>query len=173
MKPVYVLIAALAIAAAGCGDDDSPTAPGNDNLAQFTSQLLPSNEVPPVANAESTGQGTVVIDLNLTKDSAGAITAATADFRVQFTGFPSTTVINIAHIHPGAAGVNGPVRVNTTLAPGEVTVTNGAGSFVKTNIPVTAADAQAIINNPAGFYFNVHTAANPGGVMRGQLVRSN
>ena len=29
-----------------------------------------------------------------------------------------------------------------------------------------------ILNNPAGFYFNVHTALHAGGVMRAQLVRT-
>jgi hypothetical protein len=29
----------------------------------------------------------------------------------------------------------------------------------------------AIINNPSGFYFNVHSTLNPGGVARGQLVK--
>ena len=32
---------------------------------------------------------------------------------------------------------------------------------------------QAIINNPAGFYFNAHSTLNPGGVVRGQLVKVN
>ena len=33
------------------------------------------------------------------------------------------------------------------------------------------ADATNIVANPAGFYFNVHTAINPGGAVRGQLVK--
>jgi len=28
------------------------------------------------------------------------------------------------------------------------------------------------VNNPAAFYFNVHSPTNPGGVARGQLVRT-
>jgi len=28
-----------------------------------------------------------------------------------------------------------------------------------------------VLNNPAGHYFNMHSALNPGGVVRGQLVR--
>ena len=39
---------------------------------------------------------------------------------------------------------------------------------------LTGADAatlQSIIDNPAGFYFNVHSSTNPGGVARGQLVK--
>jgi hypothetical protein len=30
---------------------------------------------------------------------------------------------------------------------------------------------QSIIDNPANFYFNVHSSLNPGGVARGQLVK--
>jgi hypothetical protein len=55
--------------------------------------------------------------------------------------------------------------------PGEVVLTNGAGTFTRAGLSLPATTAQAIIDNPAGFYFNVHTAANPGGVMRAQLVK--
>jgi hypothetical protein len=36
---------------------------------------------------------------------------------------------------------------------------------------VSQADAQAIISNPSGYYFNIHTALTPGGAIRGQLVK--
>jgi hypothetical protein len=36
----------------------------------------------------------------------------------------------------------------------------------------TGDQLTAIMNNPAGYYFNVHTQQNPNGVMRGQLVRT-
>jgi len=36
-------------------------------------------------------------------------------------------------------------------------------------VSVSEANAQSIINNPAGFYFNVHSSANTGGAVRGQL----
>ena len=40
------------------------------------------------------------------------------------------------------------------------------------NIDVTPATvAQQIIDNPNGFYYNLHTLANPGGAMRAQLVK--
>jgi hypothetical protein len=32
-----------------------------------------------------------------------------------------------------------------------------------------APTINAIVANPAGFYFNVHTTLNPGGAVRGQL----
>ena len=87
------------------------------------------------------------------------------------TGFPATTNIIAAHIHEGPSGVGGPIRVNTGIANGEVTLTNGAGGFQKLSISTDAALAQQIINNPAGFYFNVHSTVHSGGVARGQLVK--
>jgi hypothetical protein len=169
MKRVYVILAALVLAA-GCSDSDTAPAPDN-NRPQFVANLLPSNEVPPIVGAEATGSGAATTTFNLTRDAAGAITAATVDFRVELSGFPSTSTITNAHIHTGAAGVNGPVLVNAQAAGGTVVLTNGLGTFVRTGLPLTAADAQAIVNNPAAFYFNVHTSANPGGVVRGQLSR--
>jgi hypothetical protein len=170
MKPLYVLIAALVLVA-GCGDSD--TAPADDNRPQFTAALLAANETPvTVTGPESAATGSAVIHLNLTRDAAGAITAATADFQVELSGFPSTTVITAAHIHPGAAGTSGGVLVNTGISQGQVPLTNGVGTFTANGISVTAANAQAIINNPAGYYFNVHSQAYTGGVVRGQLVRN-
>jgi hypothetical protein len=114
------------------------------------------------------------MDFNITRDASGAITAAVVNFTVTMQGFPASTVVNIAHIHTGATGVAGPILISTSVVPGEVTLSGGAGSFSRVAVAVptpTAANMQAILDNPAGFYFNVHTAANPGGVMRGQLVK--
>ena len=36
---------------------------------------------------------------------------------------------------------------------------------------LSQTDATNIAANPAGFYFNVHTPLNPGGAVRGQLVK--
>ena len=174
MKRLSLILAALAVLATGCSkNDNNPTTPAVDpNFVQFKATLLPANEAPnPVTGPEATGSGTATIDFILTKDAAGAITSAVVNFKVDVTGFPATTAISAAHIHPGAAGVAGGVLLNTTLGPGEVLLTNGAGTFSKLNVIATAAQAQQIVNNPPGYYFNVHTAANTGGVMRGQLVK--
>ena len=169
MKRAYILLAVLVLVA-GCSDSDTAPAP-NANRPQFVANLLPGNEVPAVTNAESTGTGAAVIHFNLTTDATGAITAATVDFRVELSGFPDTAAVSAAHIHTGAAGINGAVLINTTVTSGQVTLTNGVGTFERPGIAITPANAQAIINNPAGFYFNVHTALNPGGVIRGQMIR--
>ena len=164
---------ALVVLAAGCSKNSSPTAPTAVD-PRFVATLLPANEVPAVSNADSTGSGTVLITMHLTKDSAGNITAATADFVVTLTGFPTPTTLTGAHIHSANFGVNGSIIWSTTIANGEIVLPNGSVSFTKTaTLPNDVAIAQAIINNPAGFYFNVHSTINTGGCARGQLARAN
>lgn len=174
MKRLSILAVALALFAIGCGSSSStttaPTAAAGKPL--FSAVLSPANEVPPVTNAEATVNGTVTITFDLTKDSAGNITAATATFNVTLGGFPAGSSVNVAHIHEGASTCACPVVVSTTLLAGEVTVANGLASFTKTSITMLPEVAQRILTNPAGFYFNVHTSLNGGGVARGQLVRT-
>jgi hypothetical protein len=166
--------AALAIAvsllAAGCGDD-TPTAP-SATQPKFTATLSGNNENPPISNAEAGGTGTSSITFNTTV-VGGQVTAATADFTVTISNLPAGTPINLSHIHEGAASVNGSVRVNLALVAGEVTVgATRTVTFTKNGITVDPALAQAIMNNPAGYYFNSHSTLNGGGVVRGQLVRT-
>jgi len=167
------LAAVLAIAACimftAC-NEDSPTSPSD--TVKLTAQLAPANEVPPIANAESAGSGSVTITMHLTRDGAGTITAATADFDVSLTGFPVNTPLTMAHIHTGGVGVSGAILVNTGLSSGEVTLSTGAGSFTKTGVSIAAATAKDILATPSQFYFNVHTVLNPAGVARGQLTAS-
>jgi hypothetical protein len=168
MKPLPALAVAVSLLAAGCSKD-TPTAPSATSPS-FTVSLSPANEVPPVVNAESGGRGTVTITLDTTY-SAGNITAASATFVVNLTGFPPNTPLTGAHIHPGAAGVNGAVIVSTGIALGQVVLTNGSGTFTRGPITVTPENARAMINTPEAFYFNVHSTLNSGGFARGQLVR--
>lgn len=165
----FALIA-IALFVVSCGSNP-PTQP-SAGAPTLTATLLPANENPPIAAPENTGQGTVTVTLNLTRDGNQNITAATATFVVNLTGFPANTPINLAHIHEGDRTCNCPVRVNLGLANGEVVLVNGAGSFTKSNINVDVNVANALLNNAAGFYFNVHSQLNPGGVARGQLTRT-
>jgi CHRD domain-containing protein len=167
MKRVSLAVV-LAVLAAGCGS--SSTAPSNPANPTFTATLLPANEVPPITNAEKGASGTATITLVLTPPT-GTLTSAVGTAVVNLTGFPAGSVITLAHIHTGAAGVPGGVFVGFVPPPGSVTLTNGAGSFTQTQ-NLTADQATSIMTNPGGFYFNVHTALNPVGVMRGQLVRT-
>ena len=172
---LFGLLLLTCVVAVGCGDDDNPTAPSSPTTITFNSTLRPANEVPPVSNAEASGSGTAVITFNLTRNTSGAIQSGTVDFRFDLTGFPAGTTIRAAHIHPAAAGANGPVLIDTTLTAAQaLALTNGGGSWEArgvTGANIDAANLQAIIDNPANFYFNVHSTANPGGVARGQLAR--
>jgi hypothetical protein len=161
----------LGLVVTGCGGSNTPTTPSPAATATFTAALRPNSEVPPVTGDEANASGTATLTFNLTKDAAGTITAATMDATVSVQGFPAGTALTPSHIHPGAVGANGGVFVSLGLAPGEVTFASGSGSFTKRGLTVTADQANSILANPAGFYLNIHTAANPGGVARGQLTR--
>ncbi len=171
MKRFGALLLSLCLfGAAGCSDDS--TSPSNLPIV-MTASLSPANEVPAIAIAENTGHGAAQITFNVTRDGTGAISGGTAEFHFQLSGFPSSTTIIAAHIHPGAAGVNGGVIVNTGVVAGSpVTQSDGVMSFTSAPVTVPAALLQSIVNNPAGFYFNVHSPTNPGGVARGQLNRA-
>jgi hypothetical protein len=169
MRRVGFLLIVLALVA-GC-DDDNPNGPTSGPIV-FTAQLSPANEVPPITNAESSGRGFALITFNVPRDNSGAVSGSgTVTFEIQTSGFPDGTQAILAHIHPGAAGVNGTVLVNTNLAAADP-INMGPGTVTRTlTADISQVNATNITANPGGFYFNVHTRVNGGGVMRGQLVR--
>lgn len=67
-----------------------------------------------------------------------------------------------AHVHAGGQGENG-APVITLEAPAE-----GSSGGCQ---PIAADLASALLANPAGYYVNVHTAAQPDGALRGQLAK--
>ena len=115
----------------------------------YKAHLTAKDEVPPNASA-GTGDGTFVLN-PATKELT---------WDVKFSGLsgPATA----AHIHgPAAAGVNAGVAVPfdpPKAASGEI-----KGSKVLTDAQI--ADLQA-----GKYYANVHTDANKGGEIRGQLM---
>jgi hypothetical protein len=160
MKRLALVAATIAVfGVAGCGSKSS-TAPSN--LTIFTVQLSALNENPPITNAEGTARGTAVITINSV--------ANTIDFNVSLNGFTPTSAVNIAHIHgPAPVGSNAGIVVSTTLTPGTVALTNGAGTFSFPGVGAPAATIASILAAPQNFYFNVHTTLNGGGAVRGQL----
>jgi hypothetical protein len=163
MKRLGIAITVLTLGVAGCGDDNNGNPGGPSNTTVFTVNLLPSNEVPPITNAESTARGTAVITINSQ--------ANTIDFSVSLNSFPTTSTLTAAHIHPGAAGLTGGVMVGTGLTSANApSLSNGSATFTFAGVTPTSADhIPQILANPQNFYFNVHTSLNPGGVLRGQL----
>ena len=79
-----------------------------------------------------------------------------------------------AHIHCGAAGVNGPVgvtlfsggpeTVNGTLAEGLITAPDLGNACGWTDLAAVVAALES-----GDTYVNVHTTAHPGGEIRGQV----
>lgn len=168
---VFVIVGLCALAG-GCSDSSSPTEPSEETrtTTTFAVPLSGANEVPPITNADTSATGTGTIVLNVTRDASGNITSATADFRITVTGFPAGTRVTGAHVHNAPAGGNGGIVISTTLTSGELSIDNGGtGSITKNGINVPADRAAAILGNPAGHYFNVHTSLNPDGAIRGQL----
>jgi hypothetical protein len=68
-----------------------------------------------------------------------------------------------SHIHVGAAGASGDV-----LIPLDVDGFDGTSEGCTSD--VAAADIQAVIDDPAGYYVNLHTEDFPAGAIRGQLA---
>ena len=67
-----------------------------------------------------------------------------------------------AHVHDGDAGTAGPVVVTLGTPDG-----NGESNDCASGLD--PALLQSIVDEPAGFYVNVHTAGFPDGAVRGQL----
>lgn len=139
-----------------------------------TVTMVNEKEVPPVTNQP--GNAGVTITASPTRDDKGVITGGTVTFSMQY-NFDSAITLTGLHIHEGADGVNGPVVFNTGIGPANpVSLPTGKGSanFV---VPVTTANAisamQRMIANPAGFYVNLHSSVNTGGVVRQQLSALN
>jgi hypothetical protein len=159
----------LGLIVTGCSNADTATSPSPASSVTYTAALLPSSEVPPITGAEATGSGTGTITFNLTKDSAGNLTAASMDATVSVSGFPAGTALTASHLHPGVVGANGGVFVSLGLAPGEISFATGSGSFTKQGVTLSVDQANSILANPGTYYLNIHTAQNPNGVARGQL----
>jgi len=133
------------------------------DIVTFTAQLLASNEVPPISNADSGAFGQVVVTLDTSNNTFRF------DWSVNSVASPA---LILSHIHEGAAGVNGPVRIDSQISPANpIPVVAGSATFSRGNLPGAADVVQRLLANPAGFYFNIHSTMNPGGVVRGQLVR--
>lgn len=123
----------------------------------FLAQLTGAAEVPP-ADPDGIGAGAVTFDIITPSDP---VAGAQACWDLAYTGI--TGPPSMAHIHRGAAGVNGPVVV-----PFEPFANLGATSATGC-ITLDPALATEIMTTPANFYINVHNTDYPGGAIRGQL----
>lgn len=116
-----------------------------------SSALSGALENPPVTTTAS-GRGAVIVNPT-TREITGGIT---------FTGV--TPSAGGHHIHQAPVGnptANGPVIVALVLAAG------GNAAVVPAGTVLTAAQYSALLAGE--LYFNVHSAANPGGEIRGRI----
>jgi CHRD domain len=140
-------ILALSLSAAGilaiagnAGADADPT------QFRYHAGMNGSKEVPGPGDSNGSGQAVVSIDT----------TAGEICFELEVRNIEPAIA---AHIHEGEKGVAGPVVVPLTPP------TSGSS----TGCVVDPTQAQAIANDPSGYYVNVHTADFPDGAVRGQL----
>ena len=146
-------------------------------LAETTvvmAQMSPANEVPPIA-IEASAVGTAIA--HVTRDSGGSINSAEILFDVNYV-FPAAVTFTGLHIHTAPAGVNGRVTLNSGLTGQVPSAENGRGRLqFRNELVITNAatvDAlEGIVRNPAGYYMNLHTTVNTGGVIRAQVRKTD
>ncbi len=144
------------------------------DVVVLMTQLSPRNEVPAITNLNASGIGSIIA--MITRGPNGAPTSGLITFDANYQGFPEDTTFTGFHIHEGAAGVNGPVTINTGIAAGATAVNTATGSGnlhydVEVNMSNEASvrTLLGLFSRPGGFYMNLHTSVNPGGAIRGQL----
>lgn len=170
-------IATLSVLVLGCGPDDEPTvtepsvevavlsarAAASDG---FTTHLKGREEVPPVAT-RAQGQAIFRLSADGTAMHYKLIAANIVDVRM-------------AHIHRAEAGVNGPIVVwlyppapPAVLIPGRFNGTLAEGTFTAANLmgPLAGMTLADLLDEmrAGNTYVNVHTVANGGGEVRGQI----
>jgi uncharacterized protein (TIGR03437 family) len=130
--------------------------------------------VPAIAGLDARGVAAVQIDS--LRNASGAVTNALVLYSVNFR-FPGETTFTGLHIHEGAAGINGPVRIDSGITgANNVVSTDGFGNVTRTFNAGTEAALAAVnglLANPEGYYLNIHTTVNPGGAVRSQLAAPN
>jgi uncharacterized protein (TIGR03437 family) len=142
------------------------------SLSEYQMTMTPANEVPPIEGLNASAIAKVSI--YSARNAAGTVTSGTVLFDAT-ANFPGSVTFRGFHIHDGAAGVNGPVRIDSGLsANNTVTFAGGVGDIlVRINVgPENAAGVATIrsaIDTPENHYLNLHTTVNTGGAVRAQL----
>lgn len=136
--------------------------------------MITANENPPIANLDASAPAAVQMDV--LRNAAGAVTHALVSYSVNHR-FPGDTTFTGLHIHDGAAGVNGPVRLDSGLtAANNVPSPTGFGNIFRVfnaNNDLALGAANGVLTNPDAWYLNLHTTVNPGGAVRSQIAAPN
>ena len=153
MKTSRSLIVAVALISL-CGASQVLAQGQSPSRPPFFAVLLGGHEVSPEGQANAgepkgVGSATVLID------------GTTLCFGLTVNNLDQPTA---AHIHRGAAGVNGPIVV--PLTPPERGDPGASSDCIPEVDPELLREIRAY---PGGFYVNVHTEQFPAGAVRGQL----
>jgi uncharacterized protein (TIGR03437 family) len=145
--------------------------------------MSPANETPPIPGTNASAYGSVVAiatcgDTRLA--DCARPTSGQVIFDSFYSGFGAGESFSGFHIHDGPAGFMGPVTINTGISGGAnaIPVNTGGGTLhYEVEVPVDNAAASStlagLFRNPAGYYINIHTLTNPGGIIRAQLRRTD
>jgi uncharacterized protein (TIGR03437 family) len=115
----------------------------------------------------------MVMRLDVARDGSGNITGGTAGFLLAIITFRDSVTISGVHIHNGAINGTGPSVID--LGFGGITITPPPGEIIGRAVlsvsgrQIDAATMQGILANPARFYADLHTPANPDGALRRQF----
>lgn len=123
----------------------------------YVARMTGAQETPALSVA---GTGTATLTINGT----------TLQYRVEVKGLSGPATM--AHIHLGAMGVAGPHVYNfdiNKVATG--TLATGSIDLTKPVSPGVSGDSLVALIKSGNAYVNVHTAAHPGGEIRGQLLK--
>lgn len=131
---------------------------------QFNAGLNGANEVPPTG---VTGNGIAT----LFYDDNNSVLTTDDSYSFSLGAFGLSGVATGMHIHaPAPAGVNGPIVVNLAVTPFSVLNSGGTLLIGGTNaLPPSTSFLGQLQSGLA--YINIHTALNPTGEIRGQLIQ--
>ena len=152
-----ISMAILLTAVAACSDDDDG---GTGSDTEFEATLGGGDEVPAVTTI-ATGQATISIQ--------GSEIVYTVDVQ-------NLENAVVSHIHVAPEGENGSVRMNLCGTDETPACVSGTGTLVSDSSsatfgePAITFDSLVSAIRAGNAYVNVHTTANPGGEIRGQLV---
>jgi hypothetical protein len=148
---------------ASCEDNITSVGEGFDQTATWRANLNAANEVQtPAVSSPATGRAWFV-------DNNTTIT-----WYMEYNNLVANP--SGAHIHRGAAGVNGDIMVSLDFVSGQ------RSGVVSGTIDMTVADVSneagvqppgelRTLLNTGGAYVNVHSTTYPAGEIRGQVVR--
>jgi hypothetical protein len=127
--------------------------------ATYVAMLSGAREVPAVQTAAT---GTATFNR----------TGTSVTYTVSASGF--TTPLTVGHVNIGTGGVIGSVIVPFTILAQSGTVATGSidlsRPITQGNITISGDSLRTLFDNGTA-YVNLHTAAFPGGEIRGQIVK--